>query len=154
MSQVKSDLKHNLFIYLENTKLWPKLCMIKIFSLCLRNVFKLQNINKRLKSAIISSLVGFNQQWMWLRCVVKRISSTLSIDDESGDLLRQRADKEAEEEREEGEDERNNEELLELPPDEIDEGLQRIGEPGEAGGGSTRELQETVNTSILCNIHL
>lgn len=50
----------------------------------------------------------------------------------------QRVDDEGEEEREDGEDDKSDDELLELLPDEEDEGLHRVDEPGEACGGTTR----------------
>lgn len=53
-------------------------------------------------------------------------------------MLRQRVDDEGEEERQDGKDDQSDDELLELLPDEEDEGLHRVDEPGEAGGGTTR----------------
>ena len=61
-----------------------------------------------------------------------------SVDNERGDLPRQSVEDEEEEDREDGEDERSDDELLELLPDEEDEGLHWVDEPGEAGGGTTR----------------
>lgn len=56
---------------------------------------------------------------------------------QSGDLLRQRVDDEPQEEREDYQDHQGNDVLLELLPDEEDEGLHGIEEPVETGGGST-----------------
>ena len=69
--------------------------------------------------------------------LMKTLHVSSSVDDECGDLLWQRVDDEAEEEREDGEDNESDDELLELLPDEEDEGLQRVDEPAEAGGWTT-----------------
>lgn len=54
-------------------------------------------------------------------------------------MLRQSVDNEAEEECEDGEDDQSDDILLELLPDDKDEGLHRVDEPSEASGGTTRE---------------
>lgn len=55
-------------------------------------------------------------------------------------MLRQRIDDESEEECEDGKDDQSDDELLELLPDEEDEGFHRVDEPSEAGGGTTRGM--------------
>lgn len=57
--------------------------------------------------------------------------------------MRQRVDDERQEQREEGQDDRGNDVLLEILPDEEDEGLHRIDEPVEAGGGTTGRTEKT-----------
>lgn len=64
-------------------------------------------------------------------------------DHQGGDLLRQRVDDEPQEQREDGQNHQRNDVLLELLPDEEDEGLHRIDEPVEAGGGTTGRTGET-----------
>lgn len=61
-----------------------------------------------------------------------------SPDQKRGDLLRHRVEDEGEEEREDGEDDECDDVLLELLPDEVDEGLHRVEEPVKAGCGTTR----------------
>lgn len=53
-------------------------------------------------------------------------------------MLRHRVEDEGEEEREDGEDDESDDVLLELLPDEEDEGLHRVDEPAKAGRGATR----------------
>lgn len=54
------------------------------------------------------------------------------------DLLRQRVDDETEEQSEDSQNDQGNDVLLELLPDEEDEGLHGIDEPVKTGGGTTR----------------
>lgn len=60
------------------------------------------------------------------------------MDNEGGDLPGQSVEDEEEEDPEDAEDEQSDDELLELLPDEEDERLHRVDEPGEARGGTTR----------------
>lgn len=69
-------------------------------------------------------------------------SISLPVDDERADLLRHCVDNEDDEEREDGDDNQSNDILLVFLPDEEDEGLHRVDEPGEAGGGTTGETTE------------
>lgn len=55
-------------------------------------------------------------------------------------MLRQSVDDEGEEECEDGKDDQSDDKLLELLPDEEDEGLHRVDEPGEAGGWTTKRI--------------
>lgn len=57
-----------------------------------------------------------------------------AVDHQRRDLLRHGVEDEGEEEREHHEDHHGDDVLLELLPDQVDEGLHGIGEPGEAGG--------------------
>lgn len=52
-------------------------------------------------------------------------------------MPRQRVEDEDEEEREDSEDGKSDDVLLELLPDEEDEGLHWVDEPAESGGGTT-----------------
>lgn len=71
-------------------------------------------------------------------------SASSSIDHESGDLLRHCVDNEGEEQSEDDEDSQSDDVLFELPPDQVDEGLHGVDEPGKAGGWTTRGRQEMV----------
>lgn len=66
------------------------------------------------------------------------VASPSSIYHQSGDLLRHRVENEGEEKSEDDEDNHSDDVLFELLPDQVDEGLHGIGEPGEAGGRATR----------------
>lgn len=69
-------------------------------------------------------------------------SISLPLDDERADLLWHCVDNEDDEKREDGDDNQSNDILLVFLPDEEDEGLHRVDEPGEAGGGTTGETTE------------
>lgn len=59
-------------------------------------------------------------------------------------MLRHRVDDEGEEQSEDDEHSQSDDVLFELPPDEVDEGLHGVDEPGEAGGWTTGGRQEMV----------
>lgn len=69
-------------------------------------------------------------------------SISLPLDDERADLLWHCVDNEDDEKREDGDNNQSNDILLVFLPDEEDEGLHRVDEPGEAGGGTTGETTE------------
>lgn len=69
-------------------------------------------------------------------------SISLPLDDERADLLWHCVDNEDDEKREDGDDNQSNDILLVFLPDEEDEGLHRVDEPGKAGGGTTGETTE------------
>lgn len=56
------------------------------------------------------------------------------VQHESRDLLRHGVDDEGQEEGEDHQDHDGDDVLFELLPDQVDEGLHGVGEPGEAGG--------------------
>lgn len=71
--------------------------------------------------------------------------------------MRQCVEDEDEEEREEGEDDQSDDVLFVLLPDEEDEGLHRVDEPGEAGrrttGGTIKKLiYKSSSSFILMNL--
>lgn len=60
-----------------------------------------------------------------------------SVQHQTRDLLRHGVDDEGEEQSEDHQDHDGDDVLFELLPDQVDEGLHGIGEPGEAGGRAT-----------------
>ena len=62
-----------------------------------------------------------------------------AADDEGADFPRQRVNDEDQEERQNGEDDQGYDVLLVFLPDEEDEGLHRVDEPVETGGGTAAE---------------
>lgn len=69
-------------------------------------------------------------------------------------MLWQCVDNESKEECKDGEDDKSNDVLLVLPPDEEDEGLHWVDEPGEAGGGTSGGMTGNVfYTWIIVDFH-
>lgn len=65
------------------------------------------------------------------------VAFPLSVYHQSRDLLRHGVDNEGKEKSEDDQDHHGDDVLFELLPDQVDEGLHGIDEPGEAGGRAT-----------------